>query len=94
MRNKKVKTVSVCKKGKKELKKYHPSFYYLLQAKYMIVYLSFSLKINLPPQCQSGFKPGDSCTNQLLSFTHQIYKSFDNGQEAQSGLPYLPLRQI
>ena len=27
---------------------------------------------------QSGFKPGDSCTNQLLSFTQQIYKSFDD----------------
>ena len=28
---------------------------------------------------QSGFKPGDSCINQLLSITHEIYKSFDNG---------------
>ena len=26
---------------------------------------------------QSGFKPGDSCINQLLSITHDIYKSFD-----------------
>ena len=26
---------------------------------------------------QSGFKPGDSCINQLLSITHEIYKSFD-----------------
>ena len=22
---------------------------------------------------QSGFKPGDSCTNQLISITHEIY---------------------
>ena len=28
---------------------------------------------------QSGFKPGDSCINQLLSITHNIYKSFDDG---------------
>ena len=28
---------------------------------------------------QSGFKPGDSCINQLLSITHEIYKSFDDG---------------
>ena len=28
---------------------------------------------------QSGFKPGDSCTNQLLTITHEIYKSFDKG---------------
>ena len=25
---------------------------------------------------QSGFKPGDSCVNQLLSITHEIHKSF------------------
>ena len=30
---------------------------------------------------QSGFKPGDSCINQLLSITHEIYKSFDDGYE-------------
>ena len=28
---------------------------------------------------QSGFKPGDSCINQLLAITHEIYKSFDDG---------------
>ena len=28
---------------------------------------------------QSGFKPGDSCVNQLLSITHEIYHSLDNG---------------
>ena len=33
---------------------------------------------------QSGFKPGDSCMNQLLSITHEIYKSFDNGFEVKS----------
>ena len=30
---------------------------------------------------QSGFKPGDSCVNQLLSITHEIYQSLDNGLE-------------
>ena len=33
---------------------------------------------------QSGFKPGDSCINQLLSITHKIYKSFDDGLEVRS----------
>ena len=33
---------------------------------------------------QSGFKPGDSCINQLLSITHEIYKSFDDGREFRS----------
>ena len=26
-----------------------------------------------------GFKPGDSCINQLLSITHEIYHSMDEG---------------
>ena len=30
---------------------------------------------------QSGFKPGDSCINQLLFITHEIYESFDDGYE-------------
>ena len=30
---------------------------------------------------QSGFKPGDSCINQLLAITHEIYQSFDDGFE-------------
>ena len=30
---------------------------------------------------QSGFKPGDSCINQLLSITHEIYESFHDGFE-------------
>ena len=30
---------------------------------------------------QSGFKPGDSCINQLWPITHDIYKSFDFGEE-------------
>ena len=32
---------------------------------------------------QSGFKPGDSCTNQLLAITHEIYKPFDKGFEVR-----------
>ena len=30
---------------------------------------------------QSGFKPGDSCVNQLVSITHEIYESFDDSRE-------------
>ena len=33
---------------------------------------------------QSGFKPGDSYINQLLSVSHEIYKSFDVGLEVKS----------
>ena len=36
---------------------------------------------DLISQYQSDFKPGDSCTNQILPITHDIYKSFDDGLE-------------
>ena len=38
---------------------------------------------NLISSHQSGFKGGDSCINQLLSITHDIYKSFDEGFEVR-----------
>ena len=41
----------------------------------------FFTENNLISPNQSGFKPGDSCINQLLSISHEIYKSFDNGLE-------------
>ena len=45
---------------------------------------SFILDKDLILASQSGFKPGDSCINQLLSITHNIYKSFDDGYEVRS----------
>ena len=33
---------------------------------------------------QSSFKQGDSCINQLLRITHNIYKSFDDGLETRA----------
>ena len=44
---------------------------------------SFFIENGLISQNQSGFKPGDSCINQLLSITHEIYKSFDDGWEVR-----------
>ena len=32
---------------------------------------------------QSGFKPGDSCINQLIAITHEIHQSFDTGYEVR-----------
>ena len=32
---------------------------------------------------QSGFKHGDSCINQLLSITHEIFQSFDGSFEVR-----------
>ena len=34
---------------------------------------------NLISPDESGFKLRDSCINQLLSITHEIHKSFDDG---------------
>ena len=38
---------------------------------------NFFLQNKLFTPCQSGFIPGDSCVSQLLSITHETYKSFD-----------------
>ena len=47
----------------------------------MFIYLSAN---NLIPKNQSGFKPGDFCINQLLSITHKLFTSFDNGLQVRS----------
>ena len=41
----------------------------------------FFIENELISSNQSGFKPGDSCVNQLLSTTQEIYKSFDKGHK-------------
>ena len=38
---------------------------------------NYFIKNNLFTKSQSGFLPSDSCISQLLSRTHEIYKSFD-----------------
>ena len=43
----------------------------------------FFLDKGLMSANESGFKPGDSCINQLLSITRNIYKSFDDGYEVR-----------
>ena len=43
----------------------------------------FLNKNNLISSNQSGFRPGDSSIYQLLSITHEIYKSFENGFEVR-----------
>ena len=43
--------------------------------------LDFFIESDLISSNQSGFKPYDSCINQLFPITHQIYNSFDDGCE-------------
>ena len=38
----------------------------------------FFIENNLTSKSQSGFRPVDSCINQLLSKAHEIYQSFDD----------------
>ena len=45
---------------------------------------SFFLANNFLALNQSGFKPNDSCINHLLSITHEIYSSSDDGFEVTS----------
>ena len=44
----------------------------------------FFIENDLISQHQSDFKPGDSCINQLLSITHEIYQSFDERFDIRS----------
>ena len=44
----------------------------------------FLIENDLIFQHQASFKPGDSCINQLLSISHEIYQSFDEGFDASS----------
>ena len=75
---KKASEVPVLKKNnKREEKIYHPISLLPVSSKTFERLLcnsmfKFFTKNSLISQNQSEFKPGDSCTNQLLSITHQI----------------------
>ena len=45
--------------------------------------LKYFLENNLISSKQSGFRRGDSCVNKLLSITHDIFTSVDNGLEVR-----------
>ena len=80
---KKANVVPVFKKGDKQLvKDYRPISLLPITGKlFEILFYNqmfgFFIRNDLISQNQSGFKPGDSCINQLLAITHEIYKSFD-----------------
>ena len=44
---------------------------------------SFIIENDLISHNKPDFKPGDSCIDQFLSITHEIYKSFDDGWEVR-----------
>ena len=84
---KKANVVPVHKKNDKELvKNYRPISLVPICGKIFERILNNSLfdflnQNDLISPAQSGLKPGDSCINQLLSITHEIYHSMDEGYE-------------
>ena len=79
--------VPILKKGNKHcLKNYRPVLllpvcWKNVEKPILDKMFQFFIKNELIATNQSGFKPGDSCINQLLSITHDIYKLFDKGYE-------------
>ena len=51
---------------------------------------TYFIENNLIFKIQSGFKRGDSCVNQLLAITHQIFSSFDYNCEVRGVLLDIP----
>ena len=79
--------VPIFKKGDKQnIKNYRPVSLLPICSKIFerIIYenmLKYFLDNNLITPEQSEFRPGDSCKNQILSITHDIFTSFDSGLE-------------
>ena len=76
-------------RGKQELKNYRrisllPGSGKIFERFLYDSMFTFFIENNLISQNHSGLTPGDSCTNQLLSITYQIYKSFDDVHEVLS----------
>ena len=44
----------------------------------------FFIENNLISKNQSGFRPFDSCINELFSITHEIHQSFDDNLEIRA----------
>ena len=86
---KKANVVPVYKKGNKQsLENYRPISLLPICSKIFehLIYnemFTFFTENNLISPNQSGFRPGDSCVNQLLAITHKIYKSFNEGFEVR-----------
>ena len=86
---KKANVVPVHKKNDKQLlKNYRPISLLPICGKVLerLLYNSmfeFFIQNDLITPNQSGFKIGDSCINQIISITHKIYKSFDDGCEVR-----------
>ena len=82
-------SLKIIEGGKQNIKNYPPVSLLPICGKIferLIFYEIFiySSANKLISKIQSGLQPGDSCINQLLSITHQIFISFDDGLEVRS----------
>ena len=90
LNGKKVTSFLFTKKGDKQtLKNYRPVSLLPICAKILerLMFnemLEFFIENKLISSGQCGFKPDDSCINQLLSITHEIYSSFDEGLDVRT----------
>ena len=86
---KKANVVPVFNKGDKQgVKNYRPVSLLTICSKIFerIIYnnaCNYLVDNNLISQNQSGFKRGDSCINQLISVTHDLLNSLDEGLEVR-----------
>ena len=90
----KANVVLIHKKGDKQvLKNYWSVFLLSIYEKFFerVIYnnlFEYFIENDLTSQNQSGFKPGNSCINQLISITHEIYLSFDKKFELRGVFLY------
>ena len=84
---KKSNIVPTFKKGDKQcIKNYRPVSLLPVCGKVFerLLYVFIFPENDLISPKQSGLRPGDSCTNQLLSIAHEILSAFDGGHEVRS----------
>ena len=89
----KANVVSVQKKGDKHILKNYRSISLLPIAGKILERLLYDrmfeifIENNLISKNQPGVRPGDSCINQFLSITHEIWWSFDDNLEVRTVFP-------
>ena len=80
--------VAIHKKNDRQcLESYHPVSLLPICGKIVLIFNKcsrFFIKNGAISQNQSGFKPGDSYVNQILSVAHEVYESFDDARYIRS----------
>ena len=86
---KKANVVPIHKKNDKQcVKNYRPVCFLPICSKVLerIIYntmFTYFIENNLISKNQSGFKPSDSCVNQLLVITHKMFSGFDGNYDVR-----------